>query len=88
MPAAVEFGCRARARRQELGLSQERVGELAGLNMTYVSSVERGERNISLFNILRLARALDLQAAELMTDLPVTGLEPKPPSRRRSATTR
>jgi transcriptional regulator with XRE-family HTH domain len=38
-----------------MGLSQEELGERAGMHFTYVGSVERGERNISLVNIVRLA---------------------------------
>ena len=50
------------------GISQEKLGELAGLHGTYVSSVGRGERNISLENIDGLARALGVKMAELMPD--------------------
>jgi transcriptional regulator with XRE-family HTH domain len=62
----VEFGARLRAVRQKKGISQERLAELAGLHRTYVSSVERGERNISLLNIRRLATALGIAMSDLM----------------------
>lgn len=65
-PYAVEFGARVRARRLELGRTQEQLAEAAGLHFTYVSSVERGERNISLRNIIRLAAALDVDPGELV----------------------
>lgn len=65
------LGRRVRHRRLYLGISQEALAEAAGLHRTYVGSVERGERNIALINILRLADALDLDAAEL-----VIGLKP------------
>ncbi|HUP68627.1 MAG TPA: helix-turn-helix transcriptional regulator [Acidimicrobiales bacterium] len=68
---ATLFGRRVRDRRLDLGISQEALAEAAGLHRTYVGSVERGERNIALINILRLADALDLDAAEL-----VIGLKP------------
>jgi transcriptional regulator with XRE-family HTH domain len=42
------------------------LAELAGLHRTYVSSVERGERNVSLLNIERLAKALDVPMSKLM----------------------
>lgn len=60
------FGKRLRELRQRKGLSQERLAELAGLHRTYVSGVERGERNISLLNIERLAIALGVEMSDLM----------------------
>ena len=68
-PASSEFGRRVRERRHTLGWSQIRLAEVAGLHFTYVSSVERGERNISLQNILRLAAALEIDAGELVAHL-------------------
>jgi transcriptional regulator with XRE-family HTH domain len=62
----VQFGQKLRLVRQEKGVSQEKLAELAGLHRTYVSSVERGERNISLVNIEKLAKALSVPLAELM----------------------
>ena len=64
-----EFGSRVREQRRRRGLSQEGLAEQAGLHRTYIGSVERGERNISLVNILVLAEALDVDAGELVTDL-------------------
>jgi transcriptional regulator with XRE-family HTH domain len=64
----VRFGKRLREVRTRKGISQEKLAELAGLHRTYVSSVERGERNISLVNIESLARALGVMMAELMPD--------------------
>ena len=60
------FGNRLRELRQAKGISQEALADLAGLHRTYVSSVERGERNISLQNIDRLASALEVSLADLM----------------------
>jgi ribosome-binding protein aMBF1 (putative translation factor) len=62
----VRFGQRLRAVRQEKGVSQEKLADLAGLHRTYVSSVERGQRNISLLNIERLASALGVKLVDLM----------------------
>ncbi len=59
------FGQTIRAKRLGMGLSQEELADLAGLHFTYVSSVERGERNISLENIGKLARALKCQIEDL-----------------------
>jgi transcriptional regulator with XRE-family HTH domain len=62
----VRFGQKLRRIRERKGISQEKLAELAGLHRTYVSSIERGERNISLQNIARLAKALDITLARLM----------------------
>ena len=64
------FGQRVRILRKQRGYSQEALAERADLHFTYVSSVERGERNISLINITRLARALKVSAAALLQDIP------------------
>jgi transcriptional regulator with XRE-family HTH domain len=65
----VEFGARVRDRRTALGLSQESLAERCDLHRTYVGSLERGERNVALLNILRLARGLELDAGELVKGL-------------------
>jgi transcriptional regulator with XRE-family HTH domain len=52
--------------RTEKGISQEELAQRSGLHRTYVSSVERGERNISLINIAKLANALGVKPSELM----------------------
>ena len=59
------FGERIRALRQNRGLSQERLAEMAGVHRTYLSSLERGERNVSLDNIYAIAEALGVSPAEL-----------------------
>jgi transcriptional regulator with XRE-family HTH domain len=64
----VLFGKRLREIRERVGVSQEKLAELAKLHRTYVSSVERGKRNISLVNIERLALALGVSLKELMPD--------------------
>jgi transcriptional regulator with XRE-family HTH domain len=62
----VRFGKKLRAVRTDKQVSQERLAELAGLHRTYVSSIERGQRNVSLLNIARLAKALGVKLADLM----------------------
>lgn len=52
------FGERVRALREQTGLSQEALAAKAGIHRTYMGGVERGERNICLRNIVRLAEAL------------------------------
>lgn len=66
----VTFGEALRRLRLGQNLTLERLAEGAELHTNYVGSVERGERNISLFNIWRLALALNVSAAELMEALP------------------
>jgi len=60
------FGKRVRKFRHELGWSQEQLAFEAGLDRTYVGGVERGERNIALVNICRIAKALGVAPAELL----------------------
>ncbi len=54
--------------RIEHGLSQEKLADIAGLHRTYVGSVERSERNISIDNMERLASALNIQVQDLLND--------------------
>jgi transcriptional regulator with XRE-family HTH domain len=64
----IRFGKRVRTLRERAGLSQEKLAELAGIHRTYVGGVERGERNLGLKNVFRLARALGVHVAELFTE--------------------
>lgn len=64
-----QFGTEVRRLRTERGLSQEALGYEAGLHRTFVGAVERGEVNISLVNILRLAHALRVAPAVLLRGL-------------------
>ena len=52
------LGKTIREMRLKHGLSQERLAELAGLHWTYIGGIERGERNVSLVNIVKIAKAL------------------------------
>ncbi|NES07995.1 MAG: helix-turn-helix transcriptional regulator [Okeania sp. SIO2F4] len=60
------FGQQVRKLRQAKGLSQEKLAELAGLHRNYIGGIERGERNVALLNILRLARALEVTPSKLL----------------------
>lgn len=64
----VIFGNLVRTRRTNLGLTQEELAEKADMHFTYVSSTERGERNISLANINKLAKALECSMKDLMPE--------------------
>jgi transcriptional regulator with XRE-family HTH domain len=64
----LSFGHRVRDLRQARGLSQEKLAELAGIHRTYLSSLERGGRNVGLDNILAIAAALDVPASFLFTE--------------------
>ncbi|MFH1141087.1 MAG: helix-turn-helix transcriptional regulator [Chloroflexota bacterium] len=63
------FGENVRRNRVKEGLSQEALADLSGLHRTYIGGVERGERNISLVNIVRIARALNMALADLLQDV-------------------
>ena len=63
------FGARVRQRRLDLGLTQEALADRAGLHRTYVGMVERGDRNPTLGNILRLAAVLEMDPGELVSGL-------------------
>ena len=64
-----EFGRRVRLRREELELSQEKLAERCELHWTYIGQVERGQRNLSLHNIVRIAKGLDSDPGELVRGL-------------------
>ncbi|MFL5386506.1 MAG: helix-turn-helix domain-containing protein [Longimicrobiaceae bacterium] len=60
------FGATLRTYRQQAGLSQEKLAAKAGLDRTYVGGAERGERNVALINIVRLAEAINIRPSELL----------------------
>lgn len=62
----VLFGARFRLAREALGLSQEQAAEIAGLHRTYIGQVERGERNISIDNLEKLAAAINQPLWEML----------------------
>lgn len=63
--ARLAFGLRVRALRTVLGISQETLAERAGVHRTYMSDVERGERNVGLDNIHAIAAALGVSPRKL-----------------------
>jgi transcriptional regulator with XRE-family HTH domain len=66
--ARATLAANMRRRRADLGLSQEALAEAANLHRTYVSSVERGQRNIGIDGIERIAKALKMPLSELLAE--------------------
>jgi transcriptional regulator with XRE-family HTH domain len=61
----IVFGKNLRFLREKKNISQEKLADLCGLHRTYISDVERGERNISLENIQKIANALQMEIIDL-----------------------
>lgn len=60
-------GARVRTLRKNRGLSQESLGEKGGFHFSYIGQIERGEKNVSLLNLAKIANALDVNVAQLFT---------------------
>ena len=60
------FGARVQHYRNQLGLSQEKFAEKANVHRTYIGTVERGETNLTLVNIYKLAKALEISPKDLI----------------------
>ena len=63
------FGEQVWKLRKARGLSQEELAELAQLHRNYIGGIERGERNVALLNIVRLAKALEVPLSKLLEGL-------------------
>ncbi len=61
----IRLGKAVRKRRHKLGVSQEEFADLCGLDRTYIGGIERGERNVSVVNIEKIAKALKVSLSEL-----------------------
>lgn len=68
-PILIKFAKRVRAERKKLGLSQEEFAAKSGFHRTYIGMVERAERNITLANIDKLAKALRVSISALLKGL-------------------
>ena len=62
----LKFGGQVKAERLKRGISQERLGQLSGVHRTYIGMIERGEKNITLTNIQKIAKGLEMKMSELM----------------------
>ncbi|MBI6665732.1 transcriptional regulator [Pseudomonas syringae] len=67
-PLVAIFATNVRRRRLALGLSQEELAEHAGVHRTYIGMLERSEKNVTIYNIWRLASALDVKASDLLIE--------------------
>jgi transcriptional regulator with XRE-family HTH domain len=67
------LGRNIRARRQAMGLSQEGFAEVLGVHRTYMGGLERGERNLTLKSVERIARRLHLDPLDLLAESPTAG---------------
>jgi transcriptional regulator with XRE-family HTH domain len=65
----IRFGAAVRARRQALGLSQEALADFAGIDRSHMGKLERGERNITFLNIMRIARAIQCVPSDLFKEI-------------------
>jgi len=71
-PTLVEIGHRIQTIRREKGVSQEALAHIAGLHRTFLGMVERGERNITVINLLRITTALEVDASQILQELRVS----------------
>jgi len=63
----LQFGKHVRKIRQEKNLSQEQLALIAELDRTYISGIERGKRNVSLINLFKIAKSLDIPTYEIIS---------------------
>lgn len=63
-----KLGAAVRERREALEFSQDSFADAIGMHRAYYSAIERGERNVTLYTIARVAEGLDMQLAELMAE--------------------
>lgn len=64
-----KFGQRIKSLRNEAKISQEDLASISGLHRTYIGMIERGEKNITLKNIEKIATSLNIEISELLKDI-------------------
>lgn len=62
----IALGLKMKSVRLSLNLSQEELAELSGLHRTYISSMERGERNVAILNIIKICRSINLPPEKIL----------------------
>ena len=62
----VAIGAAIRTRRRNQGISQEQLAYMAGIDRSHMGKIERGERNVSVLNLIRICTALEARASELL----------------------
>lgn len=62
------FGAAVRARRKVLSISQETLADLAGIDRSHMGKIERGERNVTFLNIVRIAESFGCNPSDLLID--------------------
>ena len=65
----IEFGKRVQEERVKRELTQEALGGIAGVHRTYIGSIERGEANLTLINLRKIAKALNVETSKLLEEL-------------------
>lgn len=68
-PALVSLGAAIRAERKAKGLSQEALAELAGVDRSYMGGIERGEHNLAIINLIKIADALTVKVSVLCNSM-------------------
>lgn len=64
----IKFGKKVREERTKIGLSQEKLASRAGVHRTYIGMIERAEKNITLENIQKVCKALNLRIGDIFVD--------------------
>ena len=65
----IQLGKRVRALREQRGISQEALADLADIHRNYISQIEGGKRNLSFFNVVKIARALKVTPSKLLESI-------------------
>lgn len=63
-----KLGDAIRTRRQSVGMSQEALADAAGINRTHMGEVERGKRNISFMGVVKIAKAMEAKASDIIAE--------------------